>query len=223
MADVIMVGGRSLIRSPNYEKDVPPHYQLALLGLDETALTSLKGKRVLDLACGNGALVEHMRERGIEAYGVDPRAPSRDYFASRPVSGKGREHGFPVADESLDLLVSFQNVPFNIVMTDVGIAWFRRNFLVDQSYAWERVRLHRRTARHMLTEMGRTLRPEAKALIYPDFQYADKGHTPRLLQASRLEIERVPVVDQESVAAYYRWERDPISRYKVSRTELTKR
>ncbi|RYE86920.1 MAG: class I SAM-dependent methyltransferase [Myxococcales bacterium] len=62
-----------------------PALQLSLLGLDADTLAG----PVLDLGCGEQALlVEHLRARGVEAFGVDRAAPpgphveARDWFAA---------------------------------------------------------------------------------------------------------------------------------------------
>jgi hypothetical protein len=52
-------------------------FQLSMLGLDLEALI----EPVLDLGCGsNGALVNFLRQQGIEAYGVDRLAPKEEFF-----------------------------------------------------------------------------------------------------------------------------------------------
>jgi SAM-dependent methyltransferase len=47
-------------------------------GLDAVVAAVLPaGTRILDLGCGDGGLVDRLTERGFDALGVDPRAPSR--------------------------------------------------------------------------------------------------------------------------------------------------
>ncbi len=47
-------------------------------GLDALILEALpRGSRILDVGCGDGALVERLAEGGLDAVGVDPRAPAR--------------------------------------------------------------------------------------------------------------------------------------------------
>ena len=53
-------------------------------GLDALILETLpRGSRILDVGCGDGALVERLAEGGLDAVGVDPRAPGRPRLIQR--------------------------------------------------------------------------------------------------------------------------------------------
>jgi SAM-dependent methyltransferase len=43
------------------------------------------GARVLDAGCGDGGFVDRLRARGLDAWGVDPRAPAHPYLISKLV------------------------------------------------------------------------------------------------------------------------------------------
>jgi SAM-dependent methyltransferase len=46
-------------------------------GFDAVILDGVAaGSRVLDIGCGDGGLVEHLSARGLDAIGIDPRAPA---------------------------------------------------------------------------------------------------------------------------------------------------
>jgi SAM-dependent methyltransferase len=47
-------------------------------GIDELVLAAVpQGARILDVGCGDGGLVDRLVGAGLDAYGVDPRAPER--------------------------------------------------------------------------------------------------------------------------------------------------
>jgi len=70
------------------------------------SLESLRGKKVLDLACGDGAFVEQMRRNGIDIIGLDVFLTrwqkSREYY----VQASAAETGF--ADAEFDVVITSQ-------------------------------------------------------------------------------------------------------------------
>jgi ubiquinone/menaquinone biosynthesis C-methylase UbiE len=74
---------------------------------------------VVDVGCGDGALVRHLARRGARAIGVEPGAqPLARARASEPVGGERYEEGgadaLPLEDASADVVVfanSLHHVP----------------------------------------------------------------------------------------------------------------
>jgi SAM-dependent methyltransferase len=55
-------------------------------GFDAVILDSVAaGSRVLEVGCGDGSLVDHLAANGLDAVGVDPRAPARPRLIREPV------------------------------------------------------------------------------------------------------------------------------------------
>ena len=65
----------------------PVKMQLENLGLTQSELKGLEGKKLLDACCGREAkLVEELRSRGLDAYGMDPCLQiSKPYLEKRGV------------------------------------------------------------------------------------------------------------------------------------------
>jgi SAM-dependent methyltransferase len=83
------------------------------LGLDEKRLREFKGKGVLDIGCGEGILVEFLREMGIQAEGIDPHAPSKTYFMRRKINGVyPMAESIPRPDGSYELVVAHSVTQF---------------------------------------------------------------------------------------------------------------
>lgn len=74
-----------------------------------------KNAIILDLGCGNGALVKHMVEKGFDAYGTDASE------SGISIASRNSPHRFALQDLSTDELpLSFQHLKFNtIISTEV--------------------------------------------------------------------------------------------------------
>lgn len=101
------------------------------LALTDEALAACRlpqGARVLDVGCGAGGTVAHLRERGLTAVGVDASAAllaaGRDRAPGAPLARARGEH-LPLGDGALDALLAECSLS---LMPDVGaaLAEFRR-------------------------------------------------------------------------------------------------
>ncbi len=191
-----------LQRSVPAVRDVPLEHQVSLLGLNSGALKALKGKIVLDLACGCGSLVNYLRENGVNAQGLDPRAPEADHFMRCSVLGLG-DRGIPVGDCSYDAVFSFQNVPLNTAFGSAGDYWLERNASFGEA-ATRQFSQRCGEAHYMISEIGRVLRPGCKATIYP-FLYKLKSNASLTLRAEGLQYAESKV-DSHLARKYANWE-----------------
>jgi SAM-dependent methyltransferase len=63
-------------------------------------------RRVLDIGCGNGALLDEIRRKlRVEVLGVDLRPPKRNAFGISIVEADAVRHPLPEADVAISLLV----------------------------------------------------------------------------------------------------------------------
>lgn len=152
------------IGNSNQDTDVPVEHQVALLGLDPA---QMQGEYLFDLACGTGMLVQWLRERGVNAYGIDSRAPAGTYFTQRMVTGTGRARGLPVARGSFHYVTSFQNLAFNDVFRMGREMWVDEHNAFGLDIAEQLYAQYVGEANAMISEIGRVLLPHGQARIYP--------------------------------------------------------
>jgi SAM-dependent methyltransferase len=87
-------------------------YETYNRGLYRWYLRVKKYKSVLDVGCGNGYLVEYLRERGIKALGLDfseYAGTATGYFIQHDAT-----NGLPFNDETFDVVISsdfFEHLP----------------------------------------------------------------------------------------------------------------
>ena len=159
--------------------------QRSRLGLDKKTLSSLEGKRVLDIGCGADAkLVGFLRTRGVEAEGIDPLVKEeRPYLIRAAVNsilpGQG---GISRPDNHYDLVVSQGNSTLRVftdfIETDMAV-FNRAAEVTAQEDVGARVAFKQdnQLARSnaylygvlMLSEMLRVVKPEGRIVIYPGF------------------------------------------------------
>ncbi len=168
-------------------------YQLPILGLDKTTIKRLKGKRTLDLACGNGSLVEELRSRGVKAEGIDPRAPSKPYFTRRKIIGIGQENGIVADNESYNLITSFQNTCLNDGIGEIGrLKMERKKSLGTFDSIRTKYEETCERARFTISEIGRTLKIGGRACIFPNIPDLEI-HVGNLLKMNKLRVQRADV------------------------------
>lgn len=161
---LVQAGHGIQIGNSNQDTDVPVEHQVALLGLDPA---QMQGEHLFDLACGKGMLVQWLRERGVNAYGIDSRAPTGTYFTPRMVTGTGQQYGLPVARGSLHYVTSFQNLAFNDVFRMGREIWVNEHNVFGLDLAEQLYAQYVGEANAMIAEIGRVLLPQGQARIYP--------------------------------------------------------
>ncbi|HLC54771.1 MAG TPA: hypothetical protein VJK07_04075 [Candidatus Nanoarchaeia archaeon] len=185
--------------------DVPVLHQLSLLGIDSRIVATLIGRKTLDVGCGSGLLVNELRLLGIEAYGIDIRAPDKTYFMRQNVTP---DKGIPAPGEHYHLITSFQNVALNDglgpLQNPTEIPFFSYEGVSPRQlrkYQEEKAR----EAKSIVSEIGRVLSSEGRAIIYPPLPNVEKyaSHT---LRESGLEVRHEPILNPEAVNNYFIWD-----------------
>lgn len=146
-------------------KQTPVEFQLEMFGFDSKALKGLKGKRVLDVACGDGSMVRYLRKKDILAEGIDSNAPSNDsHFMKKDITSMGKSSGIPRPNKTYDLVISFQNSTINSAFTP----WdFYSEFIPEDDGMKDYYNNMCLQAQMMVHEMVRTTKPGGKVLIFP--------------------------------------------------------
>jgi len=70
------------LRGYNYT----PKLQLLELGLEDVDIKGMASKQVLDIGCGFGNLVEHLRNKSVIAEGIDIDSPKKSYFMNQNIT-----------------------------------------------------------------------------------------------------------------------------------------
>ena len=100
----------------SYGWDTPePPASCAYLGPAILALArSLQPRRVLDIGCGNGALMASLLKRGYDVVGIEP--DTRGIALARTRCPQGRLYPFSVGDEAASIL-SKEEAPFDLIVS----------------------------------------------------------------------------------------------------------
>ncbi|MFH1358861.1 MAG: methyltransferase domain-containing protein [archaeon] len=144
-------------------RQIPVRSQLNVLGLDRRRLRKLKriNAKGLDIGCGNGGLVNKMKEWGVDFTGIDKNAPEGDYFFRQNVTGKYPGEGsIPMPDESYDIAVSVENGTLNHAFID-----FYRNTNCECHNEGPII----------LSEGLRVLRPKGRYVVFPGLDLKNKS------------------------------------------------
>jgi len=103
-------------------------------GLDDLILESLpSGSRILDVGCGDGALVERLVEGGLDAVGVDPRAPARPRF----IQGRLEELEPPEPFDAVCAVMSLHHGDLDRVIPSIARLLRPGGRLYVFEFAWE--------------------------------------------------------------------------------------
>ena len=101
---------RTMLFGEPGQGNFPVELQLSCLGLSIEELQRLRGKRVLDIGCGKGELVYFLNDVGIDAEGIDSRAPEDRVFIRQKVTGIAPMPGsIPRDNSSYDLVIAHSN------------------------------------------------------------------------------------------------------------------
>lgn len=103
----------------NGEYNYNSELQLLELGLEEADIQEMIGRKVLDLGCGLGNLTEFLRQRGIDAEGIDAEAPSKSYFMRRKIGSK-TEGTIPREECYYDLILAHGFTPLGLAFSSAG-------------------------------------------------------------------------------------------------------
>jgi|SRR3989344_479994 len=189
----------------NHYKDVPIAHSIKLLGL-HNLLPRMQGKKLCDIGCGTGLLVEHLRVCGVDAYGIDARAPPKPYFTGRMVTGPRRIRGIPVPAESFDYLTSFQNISLNTLFRFDRQEFINNHLDFGRAIAEGYYEAQCYEAIAMISEIVRTLRPGGSAFIYP----APVRFVPNDVLREKCKLTATyETIEGQSVIDYLKWEGGP--------------
>jgi len=85
----------------------PLEVQRDRLGLDDEEVRKLKAGSLLDVGCGGGELVYFLRAQGVEAEGIDPKAPGGEFFMRQSITAEYPWEGSVMRpDGSYDVIVA---------------------------------------------------------------------------------------------------------------------
>ena len=103
-------------------------------GLDALILESLpRGSRILDVGCGDGALVDRLAEGGLDAVGVDPHAPARPRF----IQGRLEDLEPPQPFDAACAVMSLHHADLDRVIPSIARLLRPGGRLYVFEFAWE--------------------------------------------------------------------------------------
>lgn len=212
-----------------YEQ-APLGFQLDILGLGKERIKNLEGKKVLDIGCGNGTLVEHLRSKGIEAEGIDYYAPKgQKHFIAQGIGNMHQEDGpIPRDDTTYDLILAFQLSILNTAFIDTKQSWIDTYEEQGKTKreACEYVAKICQEGNYILSEIGRTLKQNASAIIYPAITRAN-SEASTVIQRNTLSLSH-EMIEPRITRAYMNekmntQETCPVYKTSSHKTHISKR
>jgi SAM-dependent methyltransferase len=194
----------ALFEERNANLQVPVEFQLALLGLNEETIKNLQGKTGLDIACGNGFLVEDLISKGILFEGIDFQAPKdKPYFIPQNITNVSPLIGsIPRDDNSYDIVTAFQCWSLNRGFTMGGVVRTAIETEENEGDDWHTTRYQH--AQSTIYEATRVVKPGGKVIAYPALTRIEKIMGP-FLHMQGINIYTEPV-DKEVAKAYLKTE-----------------
>jgi len=167
-------------------------WQMAMLGLEDEDIEKLRGKKVLDVGCGREAnLVRYLREKGIEAEGIDSKAPAGDWFIRQNVTNEYPWEGSIMrGNNEYDLVIS------NCV--NILADTFSSHQVAVTVPLWREVEDTKKMARSILSEMIRVVKPGCKVLMSPFLDKLDEQAMEKLKgsRIEKVELEFIKELEQ---------------------------
>jgi SAM-dependent methyltransferase len=216
-------------------RNVPYKYQLMIFDLTQREIKRMKSWKYhcLDIGCGNGSLVEYLRNEGLDCEGVDKTAPKRPHFINHHITGINGNGGIPRPDNTYDLVLAFQNSCLNYAFQ--SNSYFREDIedLEQQRLSPEDkklVTIALMNAQQIIYEGARVLRPGGRFMIYPSLPKLEEVMGP-MLRIAGYQHHNERVLERDAID-YMSWEdiKDGVTKKRHSvgdsmlkRTIITKR
>jgi SAM-dependent methyltransferase len=188
-------------------------------GFDALVLGVLApGDRVLDVGCGDGKLVEHFVARGLDAFGVDPRAPRHPRLMQKRAEEVGPVGPF----DAVCAVMSLHHAQLEPVLRTIGRLLRPDGRLFADEFVWEAyderaaswVAAHSRSdtdnsvegwrIEHRDLHTGERLRASLAATFALQ-SVTDRPYLARMLDAPELEREERALIAEGSLPALGRW------------------
>jgi SAM-dependent methyltransferase len=104
-------------------------------GFDAVILDAVAvGSRVLDVGCGDGALVDYLAARGLDAVGVDPRAPTHPRLIRKRVEEVGSIGHF----EAVSAVMALHHAQLETMLAAIVRLLQPGGRLFIYEFAWEK-------------------------------------------------------------------------------------
>jgi len=196
-----------VINGHNANRNVPVKYQLPLLGLTEGKVKSYRrtGLSGLDIGCGEGHLVDYLRQKGFDFEGLDKLERAEPYFMNQWITGIKGHGGIPRRDDTYDMVFAFQNATLNSSFSANTIL---RDQLEEPGFLSTEQKKKGgeilANAQYIIYEATRVLKPTGRFVIYPSLVRLEDIMGP-MLEIAGISIDTEPVANRDAIA-YLTWE-----------------